>query len=371
MYGGDGFSTEYVEKQDFDIIKISKKDFEEKYLWEKEELKNLNENIKKSIEEEFNNLKRIRKNYRKNYKMIIDGEIYVPINTQRILKQSHLMKKRTKEDELLSFEKYFKGINKIKNDIQFLKKCNNYILNTVNKYASNYIKDVILSKFSSKICINKEKLTIKQFDWVLNKIIDTFYKAIEEPGTSVGSIAAQSISEPTTQLSISYEENVVYRTNKKDKNGKVVRIGEFIDYAMGNNKDKVILLELTNNNEKSEILNLPEDLCIEVPSMNENGNMEWKQLTQISRHPPNGDLMKIVTESGKEVVSTQSHNFMKYNDKENKYTKVRGDELNIGDELPCVNEDFSEYYKKVAELVQDDIDEMNIIDRFERLYMLN
>ena len=324
-YGGNCFNTDYMEKQSFDIILLSKKDFENKYKWDNI---NVNKSITKYISNEFKNLKNIRKYYR-NLHYYNDTELHLPINTIRFIKQSKLQRNG---DTLVDFEYYFKQI-KLINKLNYSNDKNKIIKN-INNYSIKLMKDLIFSKLSSKIIIQYEKLTTEQFDWVINKIIKTFYQSICEPGSSVGSIAGQSISEPTTQLSIGYTDEIIYR-----KNDKICKkqIGEFIDEFINNNPDREIIKNITKTG-NSSILPLTEEDGFQVPSMNIYGELEWKPLLELSRHPPGGDLLKITTENDNTVISTKAHTFMKKNN--DIYKPVRGDTLKIGDDLPFLSNSF-------------------------------
>ena len=45
--------------------------------------------------------------------------------------------------------------------------------------------------------------------------------------------------------------------------------------------------------------------------MSNNENIMWQPITQISRHPSNGNLLKFTTESGRTVITTKSHSLLK------------------------------------------------------------
>jgi len=54
---------------------------------------------------------------------------------------------------------------------------------------------------SKQICL-MHKLSRKAFKWLLGEIETRFYKSIAKPGESVGAMAAQSIGEPATQMTL-------------------------------------------------------------------------------------------------------------------------------------------------------------------------
>ncbi len=80
-----------------------------------------------------------------------------------------------------------------------------------NKNSLKYKDEMILKTsfklglhqyLSPKIAIFENKLSKEQFDNICDTIIDSFNKAVVEPGEMIGTIAAQSTGEPLTQLTL-------------------------------------------------------------------------------------------------------------------------------------------------------------------------
>jgi DNA-directed RNA polymerase II subunit RPB1 len=61
---------------------------------------------------------------------------------------------------------------------------------------------VLNYSLSTKNIITKHRLNRKAFDFVCGEIKSKFEQAIVRPGEMVGSIAAQSIGEPATQMTL-------------------------------------------------------------------------------------------------------------------------------------------------------------------------
>lgn len=92
-----------------------------------------------------------------------------------------------------------------------------YVINQVNALINEFITEdrpplgreenyailvaTIRSYMASKKIIN-EKYTKEAFDFLLQAIRKQYYQALITPGEMVGAIAAQSIGEPTTQLTL-------------------------------------------------------------------------------------------------------------------------------------------------------------------------
>ncbi len=184
--------------------------------------------------------------------------------------------------------------------------------------------------------IVKERFTKVAFDMLMEIIVVNHMKAWVQPGEQVGIVAAQSIGEPSTQMtlnSVDWDTEIIIA-----KNGKIItpKIGEFIDdYYM--------------NEVSAEVQHLPNGQ-IYIPlndghdwkaiSCDEDGNMKWTKLEAITRHPViNEDgtdtIIKVTLESGREVKATKGQSFLTLQN--GKILGKNGSELNVGDELPIAN----------------------------------
>lgn len=324
-YGVDGMDAKYIEKQTFELVEFNNKDFENEYKWNKSFE---NKEVEKYLKKEYKYLTSMRKHYRdlEYYKK----DLYAPININRIIKQSKMESDISHKEEL-TIGYYIEKMEELMKNIYLLDD-NNKIIKSIMENGIQIIRTIIKSKLSSKQSIQKIKLKKEEYDWIIERIYIKFYQAVIHPGENVGAVAAQSLSEPTTQLSVDYDTSVVIKENETLK---VVKIGEYIDKIMDINDYKEIKLDICEEGESS-VININND-DIQVPSIDQNGKIEWKPLTQISRHPPNGDMVKITTESGKEIISTLSHTFLHYG-KTEKIEPIRGSDLKEGMKLPINNQ---------------------------------
>lgn len=171
-----------------------------------------------------------------------------------------------------------------------------------------------------------------------------------EPGEAIGIVAAQSISEPATQMSLDYNEKVIVKINGKIR---IVKIGEFIDFLMEN-------FGYENLN-RSEVCALPGYIKILVPSITKDERIEWKRVTEVSRHRVRERLLKITTASGRSIIATPYHSFVTR--KNNEIKVVSGNELKIGNRIPVIR-----YLKEncVAGLKVNEIIEKERIDAYKK-----
>lgn len=185
---------------------------------------------------------------------------------------------------------------------------------------------------SPKKIILKHRLQKPAFDLMVEQIKFRFQESLVHPSEMVGVIAAQSIGEPSTQLTLN---SVEWNTELLINNDGVlerVKIGEMIDGMLLAMKEEEI--ERHENNTK---LGWIKEKNIQILSCDEDGRVEWKVIEAVTQHPPinedgSSTLVKVVTRSGREVVATKAKSFLKRID--NKILPVRGDELAVGDYLP-------------------------------------
>lgn len=183
----------------------------------------------------------------------------------------------------------------------------------------------------------RDLLMVKRFNRkaliALAEMMVLMYKrAIVAPGEMVGMIAAQSIGEPTTQLtlnSVAYDTELLLRVNNAIQ---VVKIGEYID----NYIPKAAKSEDHRNNTKLVYVNDDEEVY--VPSVDEDGNTSWKRVEALTRHPVvnldgTNTVLRVTTKDGRSVIATKAKSFLTIDDN-NKLVATNGSELKVGDYLP-------------------------------------
>src|SRR3989344_2403008 len=124
---------------------------------------------------------------------------------------------------------------------------------TQEKENKNTIPAKILERFE-KYCKEKN-IEGKEKEKRLKKLEEAWKKYIFEPGEAIGNIAAQSISEPATQMCTDYNEKIILKYKNKIK---VVKIGEIVDKAIAEK------FEIQNG---YEIFDVPNNTEILTPSL--------------------------------------------------------------------------------------------------------
>ena len=183
--------------------------------------------------------------------------------------------------------------------------------------------------------ILKERMTRKAFDTACEMILIKNWQGWAQPGEQVGIIAAQSIGEPSTQMtlnSVDWDTKIMIA-----KNGEIVctQIGEFVDAHMAANPDAI--QEFPNN---QLYLDLNDGNDWQAVSCDENGQMMWTKLEAITRHPVvNEDgtntILEVELASGRSVKATKGKSFLtRVGDK---VLDINGSDLRVGDVLPIAN----------------------------------
>ena len=175
------------------------------------------------------------------------------------------------------------------------------------------------------------RMTVKIFDELLKEIRFRYNKGQVHPGEMVGALAAQSIGEPTTQLtlnSVDWDERIIIA-----KNGRLMTptIGEFVDTLCADNQDKVQHLD-----RDQKYLELDDDGW-QALSCDETGRMMWTKLEAVTHHPVvnedgSSTILKVEMESGRVVKATKGKSFLTVQD--GVLVATNGSDLRVGSELP-------------------------------------
>lgn len=181
----------------------------------------------------------------------------------------------------------------------------------INKIKRGFEKQLQSQKVYPKIIPELKKEIMRQYRQ--SKI---------QAGESIGVVCAQSIGEKQTQTSVAYDEKILLFN---DDGIISTTIGEYIDKEMSIG----VVIKTDHNgyykkpSSKTHILTVGQDEKI-----------SWKPITELSKHPPMGDLIKVTTQTGRTVVTTLSHSHLKK--QEDKIVPVCGSELRLGDRIPVI-----------------------------------
>jgi DNA-directed RNA polymerase beta' subunit len=190
--------------------------------------------------------------------------------------------------------------------------------------------------------VKHKKLPIEAIEAILTEVKYQYFRAIVAPGEMVGMLAGQSIGENATQLtlnSVTYETEIIVRN--KEGLVKKVQIGDFVNKHI---------------NDAKKIENHPNDTTyaepkeyFEVPSCDEDGNVSWREIEAVTRHPVinkdgSNTMLKFTTKEQREIIVTKAKSLLKLID--GKIVNCDGDNFKVGDYLVVSTKqtEFTESY---------------------------
>ncbi len=158
---------------------------------------------------------------------------------------------------------------------------------------------------------------------IVAAVMNQYRNTRVDPLDPVGTVSAQSIGEPGTQMSIPSDEQIVIR---QDGDVSVRAIGPLIDELMAEQQTRTI--------DTHEVSLAPAGM--EVLSLRDDEQMAWKPVQELSRHETPDELLEITLESGRTIRATKAHSFVTKLDGE--IVPVPGDALSTADTLPTIGE---------------------------------
>jgi DNA-directed RNA polymerase beta' subunit len=321
MYGDDGVDPTKQYRHTLDIIKMGNSEVKDRFDFG-------DSDYLSSLLELRNTVRQSKIRTEVGYTTFGDS-YYLPVNISLIinnvkstdlsgdkLTSAHVLKKL---DEILEYEQT-KIVSMSKEDA----KDKNSIKYQDEMVAKTVMRLALHQFLGPNPAIKQLKLNKAKFDKICERIVENFNRSIIEPGEMVGTVAAQSIGEPTTQMSCVRDTKIVVDDDGRGFNGT---IGEFIDNLMIERVNEV--WDLGDN---STALPLRPSDNFQILGVTDSEQMEWNRILEVSRHPARGGLVKITTRSGRTTTATKSHSFLKRG--ETTVEPVLGSNLRVGHRVP-------------------------------------
>ncbi len=330
IYGDNNINQTFYKEVELKLVNMSNTDVNKMFSFEKSELNNLSREFKldntklekwndelttymKTIRDDLRN---IQMKSRLNY-ITIHNLYQLPVNLTRIIDDAKNMVIDSKHERLNPLY-ILHAINYILRPditkVNILDK--DYDTNSIKfkdqDRAKYLFKISLLEYLSPKRCIFEYKLTKPQFDQMVADIIISFRKACVEPGEMVGIMTAQSLGETLTQMSVVNASKIILKIfNKKNNKTSIKKttVGEFIENLYKKFPHRAINIPQFEDSTEFILNNLSQEFFI--CGVDNNEKVNWNKISHLSRHPTNGNLVKIKTASGRTVTTTKSHNFLK------------------------------------------------------------
>lgn len=137
-----------------------------------------------------------------SFPLAFSPQIVLPCNLQRMIwnaqKTFHINKRHTTD---LNPVTVIRGVRDL------LKKCiivrgEDKLSQQANDNATTLFQCLVRSTLCTKLVAERHRLSKEAFEWVLGEIEHRFMTAHATPGEMVGAMAAQSIGEPATQMTL-------------------------------------------------------------------------------------------------------------------------------------------------------------------------
>lgn len=364
MYGDSGTNAIRQSSHKLQLLTMGNKEIEDKYKFTDNELSNFKNYSKKDNEEFYRKLLKMRDDLRINKLKVtlnyinMENTFTLPVNLNLIIsnEKSNASKDKSELDPSYIIKKLDDILEYKNTKLSSISK-----VDSENKKSLKY-RDEITYKtlllfamyefLAPKVAIYNLKLDKGKFDSICEEIISNFNKSIIEPGEMVGTIAAQSIGEPVTQLtlnSLDWNDRIYI-----SENGKIITeaIGNYIDDKV--NKWPTTKLADNPQTEMGDTYYIDSsDKNLFTISVNKDGKLSWNKITALTKHLPmnsdgTDDLIKITTKSNRTVTATKAKSFLIVSN--NEIIPIRGDELKIGMQvpvlmkLPNINESFEQIH---------------------------
>mmetsp|Transcript_4461 Transcript_4461/g.6549 ORF Transcript_4461/g.6549 Transcript_4461/m.6549 type:complete len:1672 (+) Transcript_4461:139-5154(+) len=219
LYGEDGMDGVKLESQYFGMYKMSDKKFSETYQYETKNgslspefgSKYLSQKIHEEfvttpsrihiLEAEYQQLLRDRELLRDSiFSNPTIKKLCQPVNIKRLLlnaSKKYLNRGKSDLDPIVIIQKVEELSKKL-----VVISGDDYLAREAQQNATILVNILIRFNLASKVVITKHKLNANGFEWILGEIETTFKRAFVQPGEMVGALAAQSIGEPATQMTL-------------------------------------------------------------------------------------------------------------------------------------------------------------------------
>ena len=229
LYGEDGMAAEFIEEVKMELAEYSDETILKKFeigirdnvmMEERDEL--LHQQELDQFREDRDTLRRIFPDYRNKF--------FLPVNVARLLKNAKTeFKIKAKDTSNLLVRDVIEKVQELCVRL-FVVAGQDRLARESNENATVLLAIYMRFALASRKLILIERLTQESLNWLLGQIESHFHRAKSHPGENVGAIAAQSLSEPTTQMTL----NTFHMAGISSKNVTlgVPRIKELINNAV-------------------------------------------------------------------------------------------------------------------------------------------
>ena len=216
LYGEDGMDAVWIEEQKLDSLQMKKDEFDNSFRYELDD-----ENWKPNylLPAHVDDLKTIIE-----FRNVLEAEVQkleidrfqlgteiatngantwpMPVNLKRLIwnaQKTFKIDTRTCSD--MHPMEIVEAIDKLQERVKVVHG-GDAISIEAQKNATLFFNIHLRATFASKRVLNEYRLTREAFEWIIDEIVSRFSQSLVAPGEMIGCVAAQSIGEPATQMTL-------------------------------------------------------------------------------------------------------------------------------------------------------------------------
>ncbi|KAL3734156.1 hypothetical protein ACJRO7_023493 [Eucalyptus globulus] len=216
LYGEDGMDAIWIESQKLDSLKMKKSEFDRVFRYEMDDetwnpdymlpenaddLRSIVE-LRDVYEAEVQKLEADRYQLGTEIATTGDNTWPLPVNLKRLIwnaqKTFKIDLRRPSDIHPLEV---VEAIDKLQERLKVVTG-EDPLSVEAQKNATLFFNILLRSTFASKRVLKEYRLTREAFDWVIGEIESRFLQSLVAPGEMIGCVAAQSIGEPATQMTL-------------------------------------------------------------------------------------------------------------------------------------------------------------------------
>nr|GMC94849.1 DNA-directed RNA polymerase II subunit 1 [Ipomoea batatas] len=216
LYGEDGMDSVWIESQKLESLKVKKSTFEDMYKYE---IDDPNWNPNYMIPDAIDDLRTIREirsvfdaevqklesdRFQLGTEIAINGDNSwpLPVNIQRlVLNAQKTFRIDFRRPSDMHPMEIVEAVDKLQERLKVVHG-DDYLSLEAQKNATLFFNILLRSALASKRVLKEYRLTREAFDWVIGEIESRFLQSLVAPGEMIGCVAAQSIGEPATQMTL-------------------------------------------------------------------------------------------------------------------------------------------------------------------------
>ncbi|XP_057805487.1 LOW QUALITY PROTEIN: DNA-directed RNA polymerase II subunit RPB1-like [Salvia miltiorrhiza] len=216
LYGEDGMDAVWIESQPLESLKLKRSDFNDMYKYEidhpnwnpnymlpeaVEDLKTIRE-IRSVFDAEVQKLEADRYQLGTEIATTGDNSWPLPVNIKRlVLNAQKTFRVDFRRPSDMHPMEIVEAVDKLQERLKVVVG-DDYLSLEAQKNATLFFNILLRSALASKRVLKEYRLTREAFDWVVGEIESRFLQSLVAAGEMIGCVAAQSIGEPATQMTL-------------------------------------------------------------------------------------------------------------------------------------------------------------------------